>query len=210
MVGLLDPLRMADPAAAHKPLLEDVFEKALFSARWLMAPFYAGLVVSLGLLLVAFVRELIEQAPAAMASPENAILLALSLIDLSLAGNLVLIVTLSGYENFVSKIDTAGHVDRPAWMGTIDFSAMKTKLIASIVAISAIALLRAFMRLSEGNAGAAAEGHGAAAAPLDQTSLAWLVGLHITFVVSGVLFALMDWMSERAHAVGQASRKAEH
>ena len=68
--------------------------------------------------------------------PEDAILLALSLIDLSLAGNLLLIVIFSGYENFVSKIDIDDHEDRPAWMGTVDFSGLKMKLIASIVAIS--------------------------------------------------------------------------
>lgn len=190
---------MADPIHAPAPrkrmLLEQILEQALFNSRWLMAPFYVGLVAALALLLVTFVIELVHGAPQAITSPEHAILLVLSLIDLSLAGNLVLIVTLSGYENFVSKIDTRGHVDRPAWMGTIDFSAMKIKLIASIVAISAISLLRAFMRLAAGGEDGAS-GH---AAPPDNTTMAWLLGLHLTFVVSGVLFALMDWLAEKAH-----------
>ena len=106
-------------------------------------------------------------------------------MGLALVGNLLLIVIFSGYENFVSKIDTGDHEDRPEWMGAVDFSGLKMKLIASIVAISAIALLRAFMRLAEG------EG------PDDRT-LGWLVGLHLTFVVSGVLMALMDWIGGRA------------
>jgi uncharacterized protein (TIGR00645 family) len=171
-------------------VFERLLEQGLFGARWLMAPFYVGLVAALALLLIVFVRELIEGAPAAIESPEQAILLVLSLIDLSLAGNLVLIVTLSGYENFVSKIDTEGHVDRPSWMGAIDFSGMKLKLIASIVAISAISLLRAFMQLADAGDGA----HGAP----DPATLAWMVGLHVTFLVSGVLFALMDWLAEKA------------
>jgi uncharacterized protein (TIGR00645 family) len=187
---------MVEPQPAHhrKNLIEDLLERGLFASRWLMAPFYLGLVITLLMLAVVFVQELVHGLPRALASPEEAILLALSLIDLSLAGNLILIVTLSGYENFVSKIDTRGHVDRPAWMGTIDFSAMKIKLIASIVAISAISLLRAFMRLA---AGEDAPGH--AAAP-DERSLMWLVILHVTFVVSGVLFAGMDWLAERTAA----------
>ncbi|WP_204312513.1 YqhA family protein, partial [Escherichia coli] len=82
------------------------------------------------------------------AEADDAILVALSLIDLSLAGNLLLIVIFSGYENFVSHIDV-GDNDRPDWMGTVDFSGLKMKLIASIVAISAIALLKAFMALTE-------------------------------------------------------------
>ena len=177
--------------------LEDILEQALFRSRWLMAPFYVGLVLALALLLVVFVRELINGVPEAITSPEHAILLVLTLIDLSLAGNLIVIVTFSGYENFVSKIDTRGHVDRPSWMGTIDFSGMKIKLIASIVAISAISLLRAFMRL----AGGAEDGQPVGDAP-DQMTMAWMVGLHLTFVVSGVLFALMDWLTEKTALLG--------
>ena len=90
-------------------------------------------------------------------------------------------VIFSGYENFVSKMDVGEHPDRPSWMGKIDFSAMKLKLIASIVAISAIQLLKAFMEIEQ----------------INKTDLMWLVIVHLTFVVSGVLLALMDWVSER-------------
>ena len=117
-------------------------------------------------------------------NPERAILLALSLIDLSLAGNLILIVIFSGYENFVSKLDAEGDVDRPAWMGTVDFSGLKLRLIASIVAISAISLLRTFMRIGE--------------EPVDETLIKWKVIVHLTFVTSGVLLALMDLLSSRS------------
>ncbi|MDD3838192.1 MAG: TIGR00645 family protein [Phenylobacterium sp.] len=175
-----------DTRPANKPRLELLLEGGLFHARWLMAPFYVGLVVALGGLLFVFARKLLFALPTIGGmSAEEAILLVLSLIDLSLAGNLLLIVIFSGYENFVSKIDTANHEDRPSWIGTVDFSGLKMKLIASIVAISAISLLKAFMQLSEG------EG-------VSERSLLWLVVIHITFVVSGVLLALMDWLAARA------------
>ena len=197
-------MSMSSPPPHPRQRLERLLESGLFNARWLMAPFYVGLVAALVMLMVVFVRELVTGAPLALQSPEEAILLVLSLIDLSLAGNLILIVTFSGYENFVSKIDTRGHVDRPSWMGTIDFSGMKMKLIASIVAISAISLLRAFMRI----AGAAA-GHGdAGEAGPDMQSLGWLIGLHLTFVVSGVLFALTDWLAEKTAAMGHHKDRA--
>ena len=132
-----------------KPVLETWLERGLFASRWLMAPFYVGLVVALGALLVVFFQELFRELPQVSSmTPESAILMALTLIDLSLAANLLVIVILSGYENFVSKIDTASHEDRPDWMGTVDFSGLKMKLIASIVAISAIALLKAFLKLT--------------------------------------------------------------
>ncbi len=120
--------------------VEKVLEAILFKSRWLLAPFYLGLVLSLVLLLGAFLAELIHFMPQlldlAHIDPEQVILAVLSLIDLSLAGNLVVIVIFSGYENFVSKINTENAEDRPSWMGTLDFSGLKMKLIGSIVAIS--------------------------------------------------------------------------
>jgi uncharacterized protein (TIGR00645 family) len=167
--------------------VERVLEAVLFNSRWLMAPFYLGLCVSLLVLMGIFMREIIDVIPHALSMSETDILLwLLSLIDLSLAANLLLMVVLAGYENFVSKMEVANHVDRPEWMGKIDFSGMKLKLLASIVAISAIYLLRAFMSVEQ----------------YSQEKLMWLVIIHIVFVVSGVLLALMDYIAEKSHAVG--------
>jgi len=174
---------------AKKPFLENVLESGLFASRWLVAPFYFGLIAALGALMVVFFQELAHELPRLWTgermSPEDAIMLALGLIDLSLAANLVLIVMLAGYENFVSKIDTGDHEDRPGWMGTVDFADLKLKLIASIVAISGIALLKAFLELGDGRVFDQAA----------QSRLMWQVIVHITFVVSGVLLALMDWLT---------------
>jgi uncharacterized protein (TIGR00645 family) len=179
---------MTDVAARQskpKPTAERWLESGLFHSRWLMAPFYVGLVVALAALLVVFFTEAVHEFSHLLTmTPNQAIMMVLKLIDLSLAGNLLLIVIFSGYENFVSKIDTPDDEDRPSWMGTVDFSGLKMKLIASIVAISAIALLKAFMELSEGK-------------ELDDRSLIWLVVIHVTFVVSGVLLALMDWLAAK-------------
>jgi uncharacterized protein (TIGR00645 family) len=169
-----------------RPKLEVGVERVLFASRWLLAPFYLGMVLALAIVLVVFVRELItELAHIATIDAEQAILLALSLIDLSLTGNLLLIVIFSGYENFVSKIHIGDHEDRPSWMGTVDFSGLKMKLIASIVAISAIALLRAFLPLGD------------TGAEVDGPRLGWMVAIHLTFVVSGVLLAVMDWITSK-------------
>jgi uncharacterized protein (TIGR00645 family) len=174
----------------QRNLLEKVLEQTLFKSRWLLAPFYVGMVASLIMLLAAFIAELAHAFPAAMSiehvDPEQVILAVLGLIDLSLAGNLVVIVIFSGYENFVSKINTENAEDRPSWMGTLDFSGLKMKLIGSIVAISAISLLRAFMTLTEHDA------------VLDEPRLRWMLILHMAFVVSGLLFAAMDWVGNRA------------
>jgi uncharacterized protein (TIGR00645 family) len=118
--------------ANSRPKLEIGVERLLFASRWILAPFYLGMVVALALILIVFVRALITDiAHIATMDAEQAILLTLSLIDLSLTGNLLLIVIFSGYENFVSKIHVGNHEDRPSWMGTGDFSGLKIKLIAS-------------------------------------------------------------------------------
>ena len=168
--------------------LEARFEKFLFASRWLMAPMYLGLVVALGMLLVVFTKEIFYYLPQIMdMKGEDVILVVLTLIDLTLAANLLLIVLFSGYENFVSKFDFDTGADRPGWMGTVDFSGLKMKLIASIVAISAIDLLKWFMGIEEF----------ADAEQMNQKFF-WLVVVHLTFVVSGVLMALMDWLTSRS------------
>ncbi|MDE3115284.1 MAG: TIGR00645 family protein [Pseudomonadota bacterium] len=166
---------------------ERAFETLLFASRWLMAPFYFGLVVALVALLYVFGHETLTATLKLSELRETDIIVwVLSLIDLSLMANLLLMVIFSGYENFVSKMDVAEHPDRPAWMGKIDFSGMKLKLIASIIAISAIHLLRAFMEVES----------------MDKTNLQWMVIIHLTFVASGVLLALMDWITSRSDAHG--------
>jgi uncharacterized protein (TIGR00645 family) len=169
--------------------LERGVERVLFASRWLLAPFYLGMALALAIVLAVFVRELVtELAHIQSMDAEGAILLSLSLIDLSLTGNLLLIVMFSGYENFVSKIHITDHEDRPGWMGTVDFSGLKLKLIASIVAISGIALLRAFLPL--GDAGGQVDSH----------RIGWMVTIHLTFVISGVLLAAMDWITSKTEA----------
>jgi uncharacterized protein (TIGR00645 family) len=165
-------------------------EEGLFASRWLMAPMYIGLIVTLGMLVVIFMRELVHYAPEIMnMTAEETILLCLTLIDLTLAANLLLIVMFSGYENFVSKIEVGDGKDRPDWMGKVDFSGLKMKLIASIVAISGIHLLKQFMEI------------GVASAEERVTSgeLMWLVVIHLTFVTSGVLMAVMDYLVARSY-----------
>jgi uncharacterized protein (TIGR00645 family) len=177
---------------SQKPSIETRFERGLFASRWLMAPMYLGLVVALGMLSVIFIKEPVYYVPQILSlSAEKMILVALTLIDLTLAANLLLIVLFSGYENFVSKFDFDAGDDRPEWMGKVDFGGLKMKLIASIVAISGIHLLKRFMEISDLDT----------ATTFGETEMYWLVVIHLTFVVSGVLMALMDWLQAKSYKV---------
>jgi uncharacterized protein (TIGR00645 family) len=163
-------------------------ELTLFTSRWLLAPFYVGLVFGLIALLCVFALEVPRDIARVAAMPtarqgEAGILMVLSLIDLTLTANLVVLVILSSYENFIARMEAAPDGQRPAWMGKVGFSGLKMKLIASIVAISAVALLRTYLELDD---------H-----PPDESKLRWEVFILLTFVASGVLLAIMDLINSR-------------
>jgi uncharacterized protein (TIGR00645 family) len=168
--------------------MEGLLETILFAGRWLMAPIYVGLVVILGAVTVKFVEELVFTIPNVLLMEErDLVMFVLSLIDLALLGNLVVMVAFVGYENFVSKMHlNQTHEDRPSWMGQVDFSGLKLKLLSSIVAISAIHLLRTFLDVAE----------------LDKNNVTWQLAIHLGFVVSGLLLAGMDRLSGAAHDDG--------
>src|SRR5262245_8544756 len=160
--------------------LEGLIERLLTASRWLLAPFFLGLALGIVILLIKFAQEFYHLAQHAVTSTgEEAILGMLSLVDLALTGALVTIVIFSGYENFVSRIDHTDDRDWPSWMGSIDFTALKIKLLGSIVAISAIQLLKQFMAVKT----------------VTDRELMWYVIIHLVFVGSSVLLALSDRIS---------------
>ena len=160
---------------------EAFLESIVFSCRWLLAPFFFGLLVAILAVLVKFVKQLVALFAAVAGGGEHeAVLLVLTLIDSALLASLLLIIAFSGYENFVSKIGVGEHEDRPAWMGKVGFSDLKIKLMGAIVAISAVELLKAFINADR----------------LTDRQLAWRVGIHLAFVTSGVLFAVTDRLHE--------------
>jgi uncharacterized protein (TIGR00645 family) len=163
-------------------VVERVLEGVLFSSRWLLLPFYFGLVLALIALLVQFGRELVHLLTdmTTLTEAETTILL-LSLIDVVLTANLVLMVVLSGYENSISKLDLQG-ADRPSWLGKLDASGLKQKVFGSIVAISAIQLLRVFMQVGKA----------------EDRDLWWSSGIHMVFVISAILLSLSDRISAGA------------
>lgn len=157
--------------------MERWIEKILYYSRWLLVPMYLGLAVLLIFLTVTFCAELINLVPKLVElSEKNAILAALSLIDLALVGSLVVMVVISGYENFVSRIDLAEHDEKLPWVGKLDAGTLKLKVASSIVAISSVHLLKAFMNVKE--------------TPNDK--ILWLVVIHLTFVVSALLMAVIE------------------
>lgn len=166
--------------------MDKIIERVLFLSRWLLVPLYLGLAASLLFLLAKFTMEFAHVAQGILDLSERQVMLSvLSLIDIALVANLLLMVVLSGYENFVSRIDLPIGTERPSWMGNLDFSGLKLKLLGSITAVAAIDLLGAFMNVTQ----------------FTSEQMAWKVGIQLTFVVSGVLYALMDRIAAQSKEI---------
>jgi uncharacterized protein (TIGR00645 family) len=155
--------------------------RGLFAARWIMAPIYLGLLLSLVLLVVKFVQKLVEAVPGFLALPTNeAIFLVLTLVDLSLVANLVVIVIFAGWENFVGRLLASQSDEKPTWLGGMDFATVKLRLIGSIVAIAAIQILETFVHIEE----------------VKPQEAGWQLGILLGVGAVGVLLALADWLSD--------------
>ncbi|MDH5388304.1 MAG: TIGR00645 family protein [Gammaproteobacteria bacterium] len=161
--------------------MERTAETILYASRWILAPIYMGLSLGLIILGIKFFQEIFHTLPILFSMKETeVVLLILSLIDIALVGGLLVMVMLSGYENFVSTIDIKEGSEKLAWLGKMDSGSLKQKVAASIVAISSIHLLKAFMNADH----------------IDNEKLMWYVLIHLTFVVSAMGMAVVDKMNQ--------------
>jgi uncharacterized protein (TIGR00645 family) len=165
------------------PLAERFVEQLLFASRWLLAPIYLGLSLALLALGIKFFQELWHLLPNILSVPEaEMILVVLTLVDLSLVGGLLVMVMFSSYENFVSRIDaTSKEQHELGWMGKLDAGGLKLKVATSIVAISSIHLLKAFMNAPD--------------TPNDK--LMWYSIIHMVFVLSALLLGYSSKVADK-------------
>jgi uncharacterized protein (TIGR00645 family) len=164
--------------------MERFLENSMYTARWLLAPIYFGLSLALLALTLKFFQEIVHILPHVFEKTEaDLILVLLSLIDMSLVGGLLVMVMISGYENFVSQLDIDDSKEKLSWLGKMDSGSLKMKVAASIVAISSIHLLRIFMDAQN----------------IDNGKIMWYVVLHMTFVISAFAMGYLDKMTKHDH-----------
>jgi uncharacterized protein (TIGR00645 family) len=160
--------------------MERTLENLLYASRWMLAPIYLGLSLALLLLGVKFFQETLHALPLVLQMKEaDLVLVTLSLVDMALVGGLLVMIMLSGYENFVSRIDVSEEKEKLSWLGKLDSGSLKQKVAASIVAISSIHLLKAFMGVPV----------------ISNDKLMWYVIIHMTFVLSALGMAFVDRMN---------------
>ena len=157
--------------------IETSMERLIYASRWVLAPIYLGLSLALIALGIKFFQEILHVLPHILEIKEtDLVLLVLTLIDLALVGGLIVMVMLSSYESFVSRLNLASDSDKLDWLGRMDYTSLKNKVASSIVAISSIHLLKIFMNTPN----------------VAESNLMWYVIIHITFVVSAFAMGILD------------------
>jgi len=169
--------------------MEKIVEQLLYRSRWILAPIYLGLSIALFALGIKFFQEVVHLIIHIISLKEaDMVLVVLSLIDMAMVGGLIVMVMMSGYENFVSKLDVDDGEEKLGWLGTMDSSSLKAKIAASIVAISSIHLLKVFMNTEA----------------TDNDKIMWYVIVHMTFVISAFAMGFLDIVAANARASRQS------
>ena len=181
--------------------IEHFIEKTVFASRWLQVPLYLGLVVVTLLYSFKFLMELGHICQDIIKMDESALMLGiLTLIDMVMVANLLIMVLMGGYSTFVSHISLENETDRPDWLDKIDAGSMKAKLASSLVSISAIHLLRSFMSI---------EHMTVAEMPLQEIHLKWQVIIHMVFLVSAIMLAATDYIMHKSHSLSHTHGSTE-
>lgn len=162
--------------------MDRMIESLLLGTRWLLLPLYVALIASVIAIYVMVGRELVHLFGGILTLPESEmVLILLAILDLCLVANLLVMVAISSYESFISRIDIADETAKPEWLGKMDSGNVKLKVSLSIVMISAIHLLRGFMMNTE------------------TEKLVVMSGVHMVFVLSAVLLAVVDRLGRKSH-----------
>ena len=165
--------------------VETVFEKLIFASRWLQAPLYAGLIVGGVLYAYKFLIELIHLCATINEITETALMLGvLTLVDITMVANLIIMVIIGGYTTFVSRMDIDKHEDKPEWLQKIDAGTLKIKLSGSLVGVSGIHLLQVFINIKN---------H-------ESEQIMWLVIIHVVFLLSSIMLAYSEKLLHQKHS----------
>jgi uncharacterized protein (TIGR00645 family) len=156
----------------------------IFMSRWLQVPLYLGLIIAQGVYVVLFVKEVWHLVTASMTLDEtNVMLVVLSLIDVVMISNLLIMVIIGGYETFVSRLGVEGHPDEPEWLDHVNAGVLKVKLSMALISISSIHLLKTFISPDQNTT----------------HTIMWQVIIHLAFLLSAAVMALVDRLATHTH-----------
>lgn len=172
--------------------IENLFERIIFASRWIQAPIYGGLIVGAMLYTYKFLVELVHLCATVNSITEEVLMLGiLTLVDITMVLNLLIMVIIGGYATFVSRIHLDKHEDRPDWLEKINAGTLKVKLAGALVGISGIHLLKSFIDITK----------------KDPNQVKWQVIIHIVFLFSTLALAYVEKV---LHASESSSMKQKH
>ena len=154
----------------------------IFFSRWLQAPLYLGLIVAQGVYVYRFVIELwhlVSHATDLSFKEEQIMIAVLTLIDIVMIANLLIMVIVGGYETFVSRLKLDGHPDQPEWLSHVNAGVLKVKLATALIGISSIHLLKTFIDIVSND-------------KLTDRVVMWQVVIHMVFIISAFMLAWTD------------------
>lgn len=164
--------------------IENIFESVIFFSRWIQAPIYAGLIVGAVLYTYKFLVELVHLCATVNTISEEMLMLGiLTLVDITMVLNLLIMVIIGGYATFVSRMQLDQHEDRPDWLEKIDAGTLKVKLAAALVGISGIHLLKSFIDISK----------------KDFNQVKWQIIIHVVFLISTIMLAYSEKIMHSSH-----------
>ncbi|HAZ13658.1 MAG: hypothetical protein A2X86_16250 [Bdellovibrionales bacterium GWA2_49_15] len=164
---------------------ESFLEKIIFSSRWVQAPIYLGLIIGAMLYTYKFAVELFHLCVTVGASTEEILMLGiLTLVDISMVLNLLVMVIIGGYATFVSRLNLEHHEDRPDWLRKVDAGTLKVKLAGALVGISAIHLLKSFINIENKNF----------------EHIKWQIVIHVVFLFSTLMLAYTEKILHASHS----------
>ncbi len=163
---------------------ESVFEKIIFSSRWIQAPLYAGLILGGMLYAYKYLVELVHLCTSINEISETVLMLGiLTLVDITMVANLLVMVIIGGYSTFVSRLNIEAHEDKPEWLQKIDAGSLKVKLAGSLVGVSGIHLLQTFINIKN---------H-------ESEHVMWQVIIHVVFLFSALMLAYTEKILHQKH-----------
>jgi uncharacterized protein (TIGR00645 family) len=176
------PRSVSAQSLSLKPL-----PQLIFASRWLQVPLYLGLIIAQVVYVFLFLKELYQLVQDAMTfDEEHVMLIVLGLIDVVMISNLLVMVIVGGYETFVSRLGLHRHPDSPEWLSHVDSGVLKVKLAMSIIGISSISLLRAFVE---------ARSLGMPGSTITPEGVMWQTIIHSIFILSAIGITYVDQLS---------------
>ncbi len=164
--------------------IEHIFERIIFASRWVQAPIYGGLIIGAALYSYKFFIELIHLCATVDTISEEVLMLGiLTLVDISMVLNLLVMVIIGGYATFVSRMHLDEHEDRPDWLEKIDAGTLKVKLAGALVGISGIHLLKTFINITN----------------KDHSQVKWQIIIHVVFLFSTLMLAYTEKILHSSH-----------